>query len=143
MKFRGTVISLFSGAGGLDIGLKAAGFVPVVALEMDKFSCSTPRENFDQLPVLESPVEEVSSSEILRFAGARLKQVDLLVGGPPCQPFSKSSYWSKGDTRRLKDPRANTLNQFLRVLEDSLPKAFILENVSQDWSTRVRVKDLI
>jgi len=52
-----------------------------------------------------------------------------LVGGPPCQPFSKSGYWAAGDARRLDDPRAGTLRHFFRVLRDTLPEAFILENV--------------
>ena len=52
-----------------------------------------------------------------------------MIGGPPCQPFSKSGYWVHGDTHRLNDPRANTLGEYVRVLADTLPKAFILENV--------------
>jgi DNA (cytosine-5)-methyltransferase 1 len=54
---------------------------------------------------------------------------DVLIGGPPCQPFSKSGYWVKGDTGRLGDPRSGTLGAFMRVLEDTLPRTFVLENV--------------
>ena len=53
----------------------------------------------------------------------------MLFGGPPCQPFSKSGYWLKGDSRRLNDPRSSTLAAYLRVLGDVLPKSFVLENV--------------
>ncbi len=53
----------------------------------------------------------------------------MLIGGPPCQPFSKSSYWVRGDTLRLDDPRADTLAGYLRVLRDTQPRAFLLENV--------------
>jgi site-specific DNA-cytosine methylase len=53
----------------------------------------------------------------------------VLIGGPPCQPFSKAGYWSKGDSGRLDDPRAATLGAYLRVLEDTTPAAFLLENV--------------
>jgi DNA (cytosine-5)-methyltransferase 1 len=59
----------------------------------------------------------------------REKNVDLVIGGPPCQPFSKSAYWSHGDTLRLKDPRSNTLSEYFRIIEDFKPKAFLLENV--------------
>jgi len=52
-----------------------------------------------------------------------------VIGGPPCQPFSKSGYWARGDALRLDDPRANTLSAYLRVLEQAKPKAFLLENV--------------
>src|SRR5690606_26140194 len=62
-------------------------------------------------------------------AGARVSEADILIGGPPCQPFSKSGYWVKGDAARLDDPRANTLTAFLRVLRETKPRAFLLENV--------------
>ena len=52
-----------------------------------------------------------------------------MIGGPPCQPFSKSAYWSRGDTLRLKDPRANTLDEYFRIVEELHPRAFLLENV--------------
>ena len=53
-----------------------------------------------------------------------------MVGGPPCQPFSKSGYWVSGDARRLDDPRADTLTAYLRVLRDMRPRAFMIENVA-------------
>lgn len=56
-------------------------------------------------------------------------EADMLVGGPPCQPFSKSAYWVHGDTKRLGDPRADTLSAYLRVLRDLQPRVFLLENV--------------
>lgn len=54
----------------------------------------------------------------------------MLIGGPPCQPFSKSSYWIRGDALRLGDARADTLSGYLRILRDTRPRAFLLENVS-------------
>lgn len=122
------VISLFSGAGGLDYGLEAAGFETAVCIEMEKNCCNTLRAN-RHWPVLEGKIEDFSTKEILKTAGLRVREAALLVGGPPCQPFSKSGYWKTGDSRRLEDPRANTLEEYMRVLEESLPEAFILENV--------------
>lgn len=123
-----TVISLFTGAGGLDLGLEAAGFNTSVAVEMDSFSCETIRSN-RLWPVLEGDINKTQSQVIINTAGLKCGEVDLLVGGPPCQPFSKSGYWRLGDSKRLNDPRADTLTAYLRVLRDLQPKAFLLENV--------------
>ena len=122
------LISLFSGVGGLDFGFEAAGFHTRVALDFDHSACATLRLNRDW-PLIEASIDAVSSDEILRTAGLRKGEADILIGGPPCQPFSKSGYWSKGDALRLDDPRAATLNHYLRVLRDTQPKAFLLENV--------------
>jgi DNA (cytosine-5)-methyltransferase 1 len=122
------VISLFTGAGGLDLGLEAAGFVTRVALEFDPVAVRTLRANV-AWPIIEADIHRVSSARLLEEAGLAEGEADLLVGGPPCQPFSKSAYWATGDSRRLDDPRASTLEQYLRVLRDTKPKAFLLENV--------------
>ncbi|MEP1933474.1 MAG: DNA cytosine methyltransferase, partial [Roseibium sp.] len=121
-------ISLYTGVGGLDFGLEAAGFRTAVAVEMDAVACRTLRFNRDW-PVLEGDIHGITSAEILEVANLRPKEADILVGGPPCQPFSKSSYWISGDARRLDDPRSGTLEAYLRVLKDTLPRAFLLENV--------------
>ncbi len=122
-------ISLYTGVGGIDFGLEAAGIKTVAAIEMDAVCCRTLRLN-RRWPVIEGDIHDVFSADILRTAGLRKREPDLLVGGPPCQPFSKSSYWVNGDSRRLNDPRSSTLGQYLRVLRDTLPRAFLLENVS-------------
>lgn len=122
------VISLFSGAGGLDYGVEAAGFETVIAIEMDKWCCETLRANREWV-VIEDLIENVPSSKILKDSGLKKGEAKLLIGGPPCQPFSKSGYWRSGDAGRLEDPRAKTLEEYMRVLEDTLPESFILENV--------------
>ncbi len=122
------VVSLFSGCGGLDYGFKATGYSVRFANDSDKFSCDTLRLN-GQEHVLHAPIEDVSASEIERIIGTQPGACDVLIGGPPCQPFSKSAYWSKGDTLRLEDPRANTLGQYFRFVEDLKPEVFLLENV--------------
>lgn len=123
-----TLISLYSGAGGLDYGLEAAGFCTRVAVEVDPDCCETLRKNRDWA-VLQRSIFELSTEAILGSAGTKRGKVDLVIGGPPCQPFSKSGYWASGDTRRLADPRAGTLGAFMRVIEEALPHAFVLENV--------------
>lgn len=121
-------ISLFTGIGGLDFGFEAAGFETRVALELDKTSCRTIRLNRDW-DVIEDDINAVTSAQILERAGLKVGEADVLIGGPPCQPFSKASYWVRGDALRLDDPRADTLTGYLRILRDTKPKAFLLENV--------------
>lgn len=124
-----TAISLYTGIGGLDFGFEAAGFETVAAVELDSVACRTVRLNRPKWGLIEGDIHDVSSEEILRMAGLAPGEADVLIGGPPCQPFSKSSYWVKGDALRLDDPRADTLTAYLRVLRDVRPKAFLLENV--------------
>lgn len=122
------LISLFTGAGGLDLGFEAAGFETAVAVEFDRDCAETILANRDW-PLIPRDIHQVSSSEILSRARLREGDADALIGGPPCQPFSKSGYWASGDTLRLDDSRAGTLEAYLRVLRDTLPKTYLLENV--------------
>jgi len=122
------LISLYTGAGGLDLGFEAVGFKTTVAVELDPEAVATLRHNRDW-PVIDRDIHAVSSRELLKVAHLREGEADVLIGGPPCQPFSKAGYWSSGDTLRLDDPRAGTLAAYLRILRDALPKAFLLENV--------------
>lgn len=126
------VVSLFTGAGGLDLGLEAAGFSTAVAVEFNSQACETLRANKNQKrnwAILEGDIHEISSQEILGAGHLKVGETTLLAGGPPCQPFSKSGYWSKGDSGRLNDSRSDTLDAYLRVLRDLEPKVFLLENV--------------
>jgi len=122
------VISLFTGVGGLDFGFEAAGFETAVAVEMDKACCRALRHNRNW-PVIEADIHGLTSEALLKAAGLEVGEADVLIGGPPCQPFSKSGYWASGDAKRLSDSRADTLSAYLRVLRDAQPKAFLLENV--------------
>ncbi len=128
MRKRRTAISLFTGAGGLDLGFEAAGFETAVAVEMDADAVETIRTN-RPWPVLDRDIHAVASQELLETANLGDAEADVLIGGPPCQPFSKAGYWASGDSLRLDDPRAGTIGAFLRVLRDTLPRAFLLENV--------------
>lgn len=123
-----TIISLFSGAGGLDYGFEAAGFTTGAAVEFDRDCCGTLRRNRGY-PVFEKSIFEVETSQMLQAARRSRGDIDLVIGGPPCQPFSKSGYWASGDTKRLSDPRAGTLGAYMRVVEEALPAVFVLENV--------------
>ena len=124
-----SVISLYTGAGGLDFGFEAAGLRTAAALELNPVACRAIRRNRPDWNLIERDIHDVSSEEILRAAGLEVGDADVLIGGPPCQPFSKSSYWVSGDALRLDDPRSDTLTAYLRVLRDTKPRTFLLENV--------------
>jgi DNA (cytosine-5)-methyltransferase 1 len=121
-------ISLFSGAGGLDLGVERAGYRILVAVEYEPDAASTLRANFPLTQVLEEDIRSLATSDILAAAGLARGEPELLVGGPPCTPFSKSGYWL--EYKRLgRDPDASLLEHYLRVLEQARPRTFLLENV--------------
>lgn len=124
------IVSIYSGAGGIDYGFEAAGLDTRVCVEMDPTCCQTIRENRDHWAVIVGDIHNVSTQEILLKGGFETgDQVDVLIGGPPCQPFSKAGQWATGDIKRLSDPRASTLEEYLRVLREIKPTVFLLENV--------------
>lgn len=125
-----TVISLFSGAGGIDFGFEAAKYRTAVTLDLDHDSCETIRQN-RSWPVIESDIFgiEATPEKVLKRAGLKKAEADVLIAGPPCQPFSKSGYWARGEAGRLRDPRAATLDGFMKMVEGTLPRVFLLENV--------------
>src|SRR5687768_5178992 len=109
-----TAISLFTGAGGFDMGLEDSGFEIRACVELDGDAKKTLKKNRpDWRQTKESDVELISSRQLLSEAGLRSGELDLLFGGPPCQPFSKSGFWQKGGAKGLQDPRARTLRAML------------------------------
>lgn len=131
MSNSGVAISLFSGAGGLDLGIEEAGFRVAGAVEINEEAADTMEKNFHGLagPVIRQDIREVSTKEILRAAGLRGRErPDLLVGGPPCVAFSKSGFWLEWK-REGRDPAAGLLTAYTRVLEEAKPRAFMFENV--------------
>lgn len=128
MESRLKMISLFTGAGGLDLGLYAAGYETVVAVERDPDAVATLHSNW-YLPIIDRDIQKVRPIDILKIADLKEGEAHLLAGGPPCQPFSKSAYWKNGDSGRLGDPRAKTLGDYLRIVRTVLPEVVLLENV--------------
>lgn len=125
-----TMISLFSGAGGLDLGLVKAGFRNKLCVEIDEASQKTLLANHPKWK-LATPgdIHELTPDHLMRQAGVEPRELSLLAGGPPCQPFSKSGYWVTGDTSRLSDPRAKTLRAYLDLVREAQPEVLLLENV--------------
>lgn len=137
---RHAVISLFSGAGGLDLGFEQAGFSISVAVESDPACCETLSANRPKVPVVNKPIQDVSSEEILNKGSLKVLEADLVIGGPPCQPFSLA-----GKRQGLQDERGQLVFEFARVVKETLPKAFVLENVKglTNWNKGEALTELI
>lgn len=118
------VISLFSGAGGMDIGFRQAGFEIVVAVEQDPSCCNTLRLNCPKLEVIEGDVSLISTTDILKTAKLKPLEAALVIGGPPCQSFSLA-----GKRMGMNDDRGKLILEFSRIVHEALPKAFVMENV--------------
>ena len=128
---------MFSGAGGLDLGVEQAGFTVRACVEFVPERRRTLKLNqpkyMPKAVVVEDSggdVTKLSTEAILERAGLKKGAVSLVFGGPPCQPFSKSAYWVPGRPENLlNDPRAAMLKEFARVVKEARPSAFLLENV--------------
>lgn len=121
------VISLFSGMGGLDIGLKKAGYNITVHVDNDPSCVETLRKNWKSVPVICEDISKLSGSQILKAAKIKKKDVDVIAGGPSCQPFSRSN---EGKRKGTKDARGLLIFQFARLVDELKPKAFLMENVA-------------
>lgn len=138
----GSAISLFSGAGGLDLGIEAAGFSTVAAVEWGQDAADTMEKNAPQFfPALREVVRAdlyplaagssggITTRDILRAGGLTSRErPDLLIGGPPCVAFSKSGFWLDWKRDGI-DPASSLLQAYTRVLAEARPRFFILENV--------------
>jgi DNA (cytosine-5)-methyltransferase 1 len=139
---QGSAISLFSGAGGLDLGVEAAGFQTVAAVEWDEDAADTMEKNrgtffpglegvvrADLYPLATGVGSGVTTRDIIRAGGLGPRErPDLLVGGPPCVAFSKSGFWLDWKRDGI-DPAASLLQAYTTVLAEARPRHFILENV--------------
>lgn len=126
-----TSVSLFTGCGGLDIGLEEAGFSVRLCVEREESCRQTLRACRPRWPQSHNgDIFSVTANELRREAGIRRKGLHLLAGGPPCQPFSKAGFWHAGDARRLNDPRADTIESFFASVDEFLPRVVLLENVA-------------
>lgn len=132
-------ISLFTGAMGLDLGLEKAGFKVRVAVECDPVAVQTIKKNRPKLKVIPHPIEHVPAKRILKDAGLRAGKVDLVIGGPCCQPFSTA-----GNRKSVKDDEGGRLfNSYIRIIRDIRPRFFVMENVPGILSAARKHRPLI
>jgi len=124
------VISLFTGAGGLDLGLEAAGFDIAVCVENDSDSKRSLKKNRPRWKLMEpGDIHQHSPQEILQAAQIRPREAYVLSAGPPCQPFSKAAMWANCQIPGYWDARGRILKAMMRVIAAALPRFIILENV--------------
>jgi len=125
-----TAISLFTGAGGLDLGLEQAGFSIKVCVESDEDRCKTLKMNRPNWKVINRDIRQVTTKDMLNTAGLRVGEPDIVSAGPPCQPFSKSAFWiTNGRRPSSGDSRVRLLAECVRVVREARPRAYIIENV--------------
>ena len=119
-----TAMDLFSGAGGITLGLLNAGFNVVHCVDLDQGCEATHRRNFPSIPFKRAAVEKLKGADILRETGLRRGELDVLIGGPPCQGFSIIGQ------REIWDPRNGLFREFIRIAKELKPKCVVIENVS-------------
>lgn len=111
------LISLFSGAGGLDLGFEKAGFTIVMANEYDKGIWDTYEKNHTA-PLIKGDIRNIKESDFPN-------EIDGIIGGPPCQSWSEA-----GALRGIEDERGQLFYDYIRILKEKQPKFFLAENVS-------------
>lgn len=135
------VVSLFSGAGGLDLAIERADAEPLqredpgtgllrvaVATDYNEPALETLHANFHDASTIARDIRLTPSDELLDKGGLKAGEPTLVIGGPPCTPFSKSGFWLE-QKRESRDPNASLLDEYVRVVRETRPEAFILENV--------------
>lgn len=120
-KNRLNVVSLFTGAGGMDIGFKEAGFNCIFASDIMPQAEMTFNFNFPRTPFIKKDVRLFSKEEIEKLIGKN--KIDVIIGGPPCQGFSNMG------NKNSSDPRNYLFENYVRIVETIQPKCFLFENV--------------
>ncbi len=126
-----TSLSLFSGGGGLDLGFSAAGFTVACSSDIDPFSCKTlvlnkgKRRFYKHAHSIAADIRTISAAQLLKGADLEPGSIDIVLGGPPCQAFSVF-----GSRKGLSDPRGGLVWEYLRIIREVQPRAFVFENVA-------------
>ena len=120
------LVSLFSGAGGIDCGFHLAGFNTVFATDIWDLSCDSLKRNFPNCEVVNDDIKNINFKEIKR----KYRKIDGLVGGPPCPSFSKSRFYRTEKDRGIDDENGLlTVANYFRAVEELKPRFFFFENV--------------
>lgn len=121
-------MDLFSGAGGFLLGFVQAGFKVLLSTDFDSDCASVHKLNMPSIPFLQSDIYDLTEAKVATLID---EDVDVLIGGPPCQGFSTigARASSKAEVRNRKDPRNTLFKQYIRILGYLKPKCFLMENV--------------
>ncbi len=120
-----TVIDLFCGAGGLSEGFRQAGFHVLAGQDCDEQAGATFGTTHKEARFIDGPIQSVTAQQLLKAAGVKRGEIDVIVGGPPCQGYSVYNH-----RRGVSDPRANLFREYLRLVEGIQPRWLVMENVT-------------
>ena len=129
MDSRVIAVSLCCGAGGLDYGLNKAGFRFLAGVDTDADALATYQRNAIADSVYTEDVCSLTASWFRRELGLARGDLDLLVSGPPCQPFSKSRFWVRNKPKGFEDERSLVFSRLLFLTRSLHPRVILLENV--------------
>ena len=120
------IVSIYSGAGGIDLGFHKAGFETVFATDIWDIACKTLANNFSNTEIVCDSIINIDFKKVKRIH----KQIDGLIGGPPCPPFSKSRFYRTEKNRGIDDEDGFiTITNYFRAVEELKPIFFLFENV--------------
>lgn len=117
------VLDLFSGVGGLSTGFEQAGYIVLAALDYKPEAVQTYKYNHPDTKVILQNIRKTNAKQVMRKTTSSIDEIDVIIGGPPCEGFSTVGY------RRPEDPRNSLFYEYARFVEDVQPKAFVIENV--------------
>ena len=120
-----TAIDLFAGAGGLSEGFRQAGFVTLAANDFDENAANTFKLSHPDTTFLDGTIETITNRRLLGASGLKKSELDVLVGGPPCQAFSVYNH-----QRGMHDERSGLFREYLRIVEGLMPRFVVMENVT-------------
>jgi DNA (cytosine-5)-methyltransferase 1 len=126
-----TVIDLFCGAGGMSHGFAQAGFRVLAGVDHDDDSLATFGANHPGSQAIKADIEKLSPQELAAQLGVKPGELDCLVGGPPCQGFSRNRAFRHKDGTFVDDPRNQLYQHFFRFVEYLRPKVVVIENVPE------------
>lgn len=120
-----SAIDLFSGAGGLSTGFEQAGFKVLAANDFDDHAASTFRLNHPDTTFIPGRIQDVAAEALLSAGGLSCGELDVLIGGPPCQAFSVYNH-----QRGMHDERSGLFREYLRIVSGLMPRLVVIENVT-------------
>ena len=122
------IVDLFSGAGGLELGFEQAGYEVVFSTDFDEYCEKVHLKNRPNIPFLRTDIYDLDENTLRKYVPG---EIDVLVGGPPCQGFSTIGKRISSDPnkRHQADPRNNLFREYIRILKCLQPKFFLMENV--------------
>ena len=120
-----TAIDLFAGAGGLSEGFRMEDFRILAANDFDKDAAETYKLNHPEVLFIDGPIQSINGHDLLKIAGIGKGELDVLIGGPPCQAFSVYNH-----QRGFHDERSGLFREYIRIVKAIIPKVIVMENVT-------------